>query len=133
MTEELIDSIANGINGNLISNEFGFSKKEYPNMNTGMGVGFGWKGTLIETRDNKIGLKLRENSNIILLSKFIIENKNSGLGIKIMNIIIDYANKNNKIIWLEDVINKKFFQKFGELEFISIENGKKTYQLNAYT
>ena len=95
-----------------------------------MGYGFGWKGVLIKTDDNLIGLKLEEQSKVIIISKITIKDKNKGLGSTIMSLVIDYAKQYNKRIWLEDLVNSKYFKKFGNIELVSIENGKKTFQLN---
>ena len=128
--DNIINYIVSEINGEIISLNIFLDKKTYPKLNTNMNIGAGWRGSLIETNDNRVGIKIEEHNKVVILSKIVVENKNSGLGTRILNIVIDYVNKNNKVLWLEDVVNKKYFKKFGDLELVSIENGKKTYQLN---
>jgi hypothetical protein len=128
--ENIINYIVNEINGEIISLNIFLDKKTYPKLNTNMNIGAGWYGSLIETNDNRIGIKIKEHNKVVILSKIVVENKNSGLGTRILNVVIDYINKNNKVLWLEDVVSKKYFKKFGDLELVSIQNGVKVYQLN---
>lgn len=107
---ELLVYISSAIDGSVT----GINKKFTGERNVlAKIVGIGHE---ISTKNNRIGIAVKEGKTAIYLSRIAVERKGTGEGRRIIEALKSYANINGKTIFAEQVSNEVFFKKNGFLK-----------------
>lgn len=67
----------------------------------------------ITVDNNIIAMNIKEDKSSVFFKKIAILKKGQGYGSKIINAIKEYWDETDKVLFIEDVVNVKFFKKFG--------------------